>query len=378
MIENKVVAMLLAGGQGSRLKTLTKHIAKPAVPFGGKYRIIDFALSNAANSGISDIGILTQYKPLQLNTHIGIGSSWDFDRNTGGLRILPPFTSEDGGRWYTGTANAIFENIDFIDEIDPQYVLILSGDHIYKMDYNDLLKDHKRTGADVTIAVMEVPWEEASRFGILNTDEQNAIVKFDEKPENPKNNLASMGIYMFNWTDLRKYLIKDSEDPDTDHDFGKNILPNMLNDGKKMFAWKYNGYWKDVGTVRSFWESNMDLLDENSTLNLYDRNWRIFTRAKNLPPQFIGRGSIVRNSLINEGCIVSGELNNSILFADVVVEPGAVINNSVVLSGCVVKKDSIINNAVVLENMIVEEGMEIGSVDNGNIYIFSEDGVEVE
>lgn len=378
MIENKVVAMLLAGGQGSRLKTLTKHIAKPAVPFGGKYRIIDFALSNAANSGISDIGILTQYKPLQLNTHIGIGSSWDFDRNTGGLRILPPFTSEDGGRWYTGTANAIFENIDFIDEIDPQYVLILSGDHIYKMDYNDLLKDHKRTGADVTIAVMEVPWEEASRFGILNTDEQNAIVKFDEKPENPKNNLASMGIYMFNWTDLRKYLIKDSEDPDTDHDFGKNILPNMLNDGKKMFAWKYNGYWKDVGTVRSFWESNMDLLDENSTLNLYDRNWRIFTRAKNLPPQFIGRGSIVRNSLINEGCIVSGELNNSILFADVVVEPGAVINNSVVLSGCVVKKDSIINNAVILENMIVEEGMEIGSVDNGNIYIFSEDGVEVE
>ena len=349
MIENKVVAMLLAGGQGSRLKTLTKHIAKPAVPFGGKYRIIDFALSNAANSGISEIGILTQYKPLQLNTHIGIGSSWDFDRNTGGLRILPPFTSEDGGRWYTGTANAIIENIDFIDEIDPQYVLILSGDHIYKMDYNDLLKDHKRTGADVTIAVMEVPWEEASRFGILNTEEQNAIVKFDEKPENPKNNLASMGIYMFNWTDLRKYLIKDSEDPDTDHDFGKNILPNMLNDGKKMFAWKYNGYWKDVGTVRSFWESNMDLLDENSTLNLYDRNWRIFTRAKNLPPQFIGRGSIVRNSLINEGCIVSGELNNSILFADVVVEPGAVINNSVVLSGCDVKKDSIINNAVVLE-----------------------------
>ena len=378
MIENKVVAMLLAGGQGSRLKTLTKHIAKPAVPFGGKYRIIDFALSNAANSGISDIGILTQYKPLQLNNHIGIGSAWDFDRNTGGLRILPPFTSEDGGRWYTGTANAIFENIDFIDEIDPEYVLILSGDHIYKMDYNDLLKDHKRTGADVTIAVMEVPWEEASRFGILNTDENNAIVEFDEKPENPKNNLASMGIYMFNWTDLRKYLIKDSEDPDTDHDFGKNILPNMLNNGKKMYAWKYNGYWKDVGTVRSFWESNMDLLDENSTLNLYDRNWRIYTRAKNLPPQFIGRGSIVRNSLINEGCIVSGELNNSILFADVVVEPGAVINNSVVLSGCVVKKDAIINNAVVLENMIVDEGMEIGNQDNGNIYIFSEDGVEVE
>ncbi len=378
MIENKVVAMLLAGGQGSRLKTLTKNMAKPAVPFGGKYRIIDFALSNATNSGISDIGILTQYKPLQLNTHIGIGSAWDFDRNTGGLRILPPFTSEDGGRWYTGTANAIFENIDFIDEIDPQYVLILSGDHIYKMDYNDLLKEHRKNDADVTIAVMEVPWEEAPRFGILNTDADNKIVEFDEKPAVPKNNMASMGIYMFNWTDLRKYLIKDSQDPDTNHDFGKNILPKMLNDGKRMYAWPFNGYWKDVGTVRSFWESNMDLLDEENTLNLYDRSWRIFTRSKNLPPQYITRGSLVKNSLINEGCIVEGELNNSILFSDVHIEKGAIINNSVVLSGSVIKENAIINNTVVLEDMTVEAGLVIGEKDDGNIYVISEDGVDIE
>ena len=378
MIENKVVAMLLAGGQGSRLKTLTKNMAKPAVPFGGKYRIIDFALSNATNSGISDIGILTQYKPLELNTHIGIGSAWDFDRNTGGLRILPPFTSEDGGRWYTGTANAIFENIDFIDEIDPEYVLILSGDHIYKMDYNDLLKEHRKNDADVTIAVMEVPWEEAPRFGILNTDADNKIVEFDEKPAVPKNNMASMGIYMFNWTDLRKYLIKDSQDPDTNHDFGKNILPKMLNDGKRMYAWPFNGYWKDVGTVRSFWESNMDLLDEENTLNLYDRSWRIFTRSKNLPPQYITRGSLVKNSLINEGCIVEGELNNSILFSDVHIEKGAIINNSVVLSGSVIKENAIINNTVVLEDMTVEAGLVIGEKDDGNIYVISEDGVDIE
>lgn len=378
MIENKVVAMLLAGGQGSRLKALTRKVAKPAVPFGGKYRIIDFALSNAANSGISDIGILTQYKPYLLNTHIGIGSSWDFDRNVGGLRILPPFTSEDGGRWYTGTANAIYENIDFIDELNPQYVLILSGDHIYKMNYNDLLDYHKEKKADVTIAVLEVPWGEASRFGIINVDEDIRIVEFEEKPSKPKNNMASMGIYMFNWTELRKYLIKDNKDDQSDHDFGKNILPKMLEDKKKMYAWSFNGYWKDVGTVRSYWEANMDLLDDKNTLNLYDRDWRIYTRNKNLPPQYIQRGAIVNNSMVNEGCYIEGELNNSILFNEIVVEKGAVINNSVILPNCTIKSGAEINNAVVLEKTTVDGDQNIGELDDGNIYLVSNKKISVE
>ncbi len=371
MIKNKVVAMLLAGGQGSRLKALTRKVAKPAVSFGGKYRIIDFALSNATNSGISDIGILTQYKPYLLNTHIGIGSSWDFDRNIGGLRILPPFTSEEGGRWYTGTANAIFENLDYLDEIDPEYVLILSGDHIYKMDYNKLLDYHREKKSDVTIAVMEVPWDEASRFGIINVDENNKIVEFEEKPDKPKNNMASMGIYMFNYKDLKKFLKEDSKDKDSDHDFGKNVLPKMLEANKKMFAWSFDGYWKDVGTVKSYWEANMDLLDENNTLNLYDKSWRIYTKNRNLPPQYIGKGAVVNNSLINEGCKIMGELNNSIIFSEVLVEAGAVINNSVVLSDTIIKKGSVINNAVVLEDSIIEENTIIGDKSGDKIYLVS-------
>jgi len=378
MIENKVVAMLLAGGQGSRLKALTRKVAKPAVPFGGKYRIIDFALSNAANSGISDIGILTQYKPYLLNTHIGIGTAWDYDRNVGGLRVLPPFTSESGGRWYTGTANAIFENIDFIDDLDPQYVLILSGDHIYKMDYKTLLKAHKEQNADVTLAVMEVPWDEASRFGIINVDENNKVVEFDEKPKNPKNNMASMGIYMFNWKELRKYLIKDGKDKESDNDFGKNILPKMLNEGKSMYAWNFKGYWKDVGTVRSYWEANMDLLDSNNTLDIYNKNWRIYTRSKNLPPHYIARGAIVKNSLINEGCIIKGEINSSILFSEVVIEKGAVVNNSVILSNCVIMPGAQVNNAVILEGVTIKEGEKIGEVGDDNIYLVSEKGYTVE
>lgn len=378
MIENKVVAMLLAGGQGSRLKTLTSKIAKPAVPFGGKYRIIDFALSNAANSGISDIGILTQYKPYLLNTHIGIGSSWDYDRNVGGLRILPPFTSEDGGRWYTGTANAIYENIDYIDELDPQYVLILSGDHIYKMNYNDLLEYHKEKRADVTIAVMEVPWDEAPRFGIINVDEKNRIVEFEEKPPKPKNNMASMGIYMFNWTELRKYLIKDNKDKESDNDFGKNVLPKMLGDKKSMYAWSFKGYWKDVGTVRSYWEANMDLLDDKNTLNLYDKDWRIYTRNKNLPPQYIARGAIVNNSLINEGCHIRGELNNSILFSEIEVEEGAILNNSVILPNCTIKSGAVVNNAVVLEGTTVDSNQRIGELGDNNIYLVSDKKILVE
>ena len=378
MYENKVVAMLLAGGQGSRLKALTRKVAKPAVLFGGKYRIIDFALSNATNSGINDIGILTQYKPYLLNTHIGIGSAWDYDRNYGGLRVLPPFTSEDGGRWYTGTANAIFENIDYLDELDPEYVLILSGDHIYKMDYRTLLKAHKEKNADVTLAVMEVPWDEASRFGIVNVDKDNRIVEFDEKPENPKNNMASMGIYIFNWKELRKYLIQDNEDKASENDFGKNVLPLMLNEGKKMYAWSFDGYWKDVGTVRSYWEANMDLLDPNNRLNIYDTSWRIYTKSKNLPPHYLGRGSVVKNSLINEGCLVKGEVTNSILFSGVEIENGARVNNSVILSNCIIKAGAQINNAVIVEDVIIQEGEKIGEECDDKIYLVTEKGYTIE
>lgn len=378
VIENKVVAMLLAGGQGSRLKALTRKIAKPAVPFGGKYRIIDFALSNAANSGISDIGILTQYKPYLLNTHIGIGTAWDYDRNVGGLRVLPPFTSEDGGRWYTGTANAIYENIDYIDELDPQYVLILSGDHIYKMDYRQLLKAHKEKGADVTIAVIEVPWEEASRFGIINVDDNKKVVEFDEKPKNPKNNMASMGIYMFNWKHLRKYLIKDSKDKESAHDFGKNILPNMLSEGRLMYAWSFDGYWKDVGTVRSYWEANMDLIDRDNALNIYDKGWRIYTKSKNLPPHYLSRSSVVKNSLINEGCVVRGEVHNSVLFSEVIIESGAVVTNSVVLSNSKIMPGAEVHNAVILEGVTIKEGERIGEEGDGNIYLVTEKGYTIE
>ncbi len=365
MIKDKVVAMLLAGGQGSRLKTLTKNIAKPAVPFGGKYRIIDFALSNATNSGIRDIGILTQYKPFELNSHIGIGSAWDFDRNVGGLRILPPYMGDDGGRWFTGTANAIYENIDFIDSVDPEYVLILGGDHIYKMNYNKLLDVHKEKDADVTIAVMEVPWEETNRFGILNVDENKKIYEFDEKPENAKNNMASMGIYMFNWPVLREYLISDNEVEDSAHDFGQNILPNMLNDGKDMYAWSFSGYWRDVGTVYSYWESNMDLLDKDNTLGLHDRSWRIYTRNLNLPPQFVAKGAVVNNSMLNEGVVVRGTVENSILSCGVIVEEGAVVTDSVILTNAVIQAGAKIHKAVVLENVVVEANREIGLKNDG-------------
>lgn len=378
MIQNKIVAMLLAGGQGSRLKQLTKTIAKPAVPFGGKYRIIDFALSNATNSGIGDIGILTQYKPFQLNTHIGIGTPWDYDRNIGGLRILPPFMSEDGGRWYTGTANAIYENIDYIEDLDPEQVLILSGDHIYKMDYNELLKYHMEKSADVTIAVVKVPWEEASRFGILNVDKENKIIEFDEKPEKPKNNMASMGIYMFKWDVLKYYLEKDAKDKQSEHDFGKNLLPLMLNEGNKMYAWNFEGYWKDVGTVRSYWEANMDLLDENNVLNVYDKSWKIYTTNKNLPPQYIASQVTVTNSLINEGCRIEGEVSNSIIFSGVHIEKGARVNNSIVLSNSTIKTGSVLEKIIVLEDMVVEANTIIGRKDEDKIYIVSDEGIDLE
>lgn len=377
MKKDKVVAMLLAGGQGTRLKLLTRNMAKPALPFGGKYRVIDFALSNATNSGIRDIGILTQYKPLELNAHIGIGAAWDFDRNIGGLRILPPFMSDDGGRWYTGTANAIFENIDFIDELNPEHVLILSGDHIYKMKYNELLKAHKEKDADVTIAVMKVPWEETYRFGIINVDEDNKIVEFDEKPENAKSNLASLGIYMFKWNTLRKYLIEDYENKNSSHDFGNDILPLMLENGKQMYAWAFDGYWKDVGTVDSYWESNMDLLDKNNTLGLHDRSWRIYTRNMNLPPQYIAKDAIVKNSLVNEGCFIAGTVINSILSSGVIVEKGAKVTNSVMLPNSIVKSGAEVNKAVVLENVVINQDKKIGLEEEG-IYLVDKDTITVE
>ncbi len=377
-MDSKVVAMLLAGGQGSRLKALTKMVAKPAVAFGGKYRIIDFPLSNAANSGINNIAILTQYKPFLLNTHIGIGSAWDYDRNVGGLRILSPFMSEDGGRWYTGTANAIYENIDYLDGLNPDYVLILSGDHIYKMDYEILVDAHKKKEAAVTLAVMEVPWEDCSRFGIINVDKDNFVVEFDEKPENPKNNMASMGIYVFTWSILREYLLKDGEDKNSDHDFGKNILPRMLEEGNKMYAWIFDGYWKDVGTVRSYWEANMDLLDPNNTLNLYDKNWRIYTKSRNLPPQYLARGSRVKNSLVNEGCYIVGDVERSVIFSDVVIEEGASVKDSVILSDCRIKKGAKINRAVILEGSVVEENQVIGEENSDGVFMLAEGQVTKE
>lgn len=377
MKKNKVVAMLLAGGQGSRLKSLTKNLAKPAVSFGGKYKIIDFALSNATNSGIQDIGILTQYKPFELNAHIGIGSAWDFDRNIGGLRILPPYMSDDGGRWFTGTANAIYENIDFIDSLNPDHVLILSGDHIYKMNYNTLLNYHKKKEADLTIAVMEVPWEETNRFGILNVDKDNKIYEFDEKPENAKNNMASMGIYMFNWDVLREYLIRDNKDPNSSHDFGKNILPMMLTEEKNMYAWSYKGYWKDVGTVQSYWEAHMDLLDKDNTLGIHDRNWRIYTRNLNLPAQHITQGAVVKNSLINEGCLVAGKVENSVLGCNVIIEAGAEVVDSVILTNAHIKAGSKLNKAVISEGVTIEENQEIG-LENDGIYLVDATSILVE
>ncbi|MDO4594844.1 MAG: glucose-1-phosphate adenylyltransferase [Tissierellia bacterium] len=373
---NKIAAMLLAGGQGTRLKSLTKHMAKPGVPFGGKYRIIDFALSNATNSDIRDIAVLTQYKPQLLNEHLGIGQAWDYDRNSGGLSILSPYYTEEGGRWFSGTANAIYENIEYLDNVDPEYVLILSGDHIYKMDYTELLAVHKKKGAEATIAVMEVEWEEASRFGIMNTNEDGKVIEFEEKPENPKSNLASMGIYIFNWKTLRKLLIEDYADEESDYDFGKNIIPKMLNDSYPVYVYKFDGYWKDVGTVRSYWQANLDLINPDNELNIYDDDWRIFTRALNLPPHYIGKEAVLEDVLINEACVIDGKVSNSTLFSNVTIEKGAEVYNSVILSGSLIKSGVKLYNAVVTEDQVVSKS--VGNENDDKVYLISEDGVEVE
>ena len=352
--------MLLAGGQGSRLGILTKTVAKPAVPYGGKYRIIDFPLSNCTNSGIDTIGVLTQYQPLELNAYIGNGAPWDLDISNGGIFVLPPFQKGKSLEWYRGTANAIYQNMAFVEQYHPVYVLILSGDHIYKMDYNSMLNFHIKHNADATIAVREVPWEEAPRFGIMNTGENDRIVEFEEKPKNPKSNKASMGVYIFTWDKLKSYLVADNEDKKSDNDFGKNIIPTMLADKMVMCAYSFDGYWKDVGTIESLWEANMDLLEEPAPINLHDKKWRVFARNPGMTPHFIAQGATVTDSLITEGCEIYGSVNHSILFAGVRVEEGANVQDSVVMPGSTVKRGAIVRRAIVAENAVVGAGAIVG------------------
>ncbi|WP_459479555.1 glucose-1-phosphate adenylyltransferase [Clostridium saccharoperbutylacetonicum] len=359
MGKNEIVAMILAGGQGSRLGVLTKKLAKPAVPFGGKYRIIDFPLSNCSNSGIYTVGVLTQYKPLELNAHIGIGEAWDLDRTHGGVSILPPYQEEKGGEWYKGTANAIYQNIEFVDRYDPEYILILSGDHIYKMDYTKMLDFHKEKQAEATIAVIEVPMEEASRFGIMNTREDLSVYEFEEKPKNPKNNLASMGIYIFNWKTLKKYLREDEADKNSKNDFGMNIIPGMLGDGNKMVAYPFKGYWKDVGTIDSLWEANMDLIKEDNELDLHDEEWKIYSVNQVRPAQYIGENAKVSNSLVVEGCVVNGQVENSILFQGVQVGKNSVIRDSIIMTDAKIGDNVVIEKAIVGTGAIVRKDCKI-------------------
>lgn len=341
------VAMLLAGGQGTRLGVLTQKVAKPAVPFGGKYRIIDFTLSNTINSGIDTIGVLTQYQPFELNQYIGNGQPWDLDRLNGGAFVLPPYQKAKSGEWYKGTANAIYQNIDFVDKYDPEYVLILSGDHIYKMDYSKMLSYHKLTESACTIAVIDVPLDEASRFGIMNTHADGSIYEFEEKPKAPKSTKASMGIYIFTWAKLKKYLILDEDNKNSSNDFGKNIIPSMLKAGERMFAYEFTGYWKDVGTISSLWEANMDLLDSQSEINLKNKDWKIYARNVAQPPHYIGSGATLNNCIISEGANVYGSVQNSIVFTGVTIEKGAVINNSIILPDAHIAADTVINHAII-------------------------------
>jgi len=369
--KKEMIAMILAGGQGSRLKALTKNIAKPAVPFGGKYRIIDFALSNCANSGIDTVGVLTQYKPLELSSHIGIGSPWDLDRRNGGVSILPPYETENGGNWYKGTANAIYQNMSFVDNYDPEYVLILSGDHIYKMDYSKMLEYHKKSGAEATISVINVSKEEASRFGIMNTNEDMSIYEFEEKPKVPKSTLASMGIYIFNWKTLKKYLKADELDELSSNDFGKNIIPKMINADIKIMAYPFEGYWKDVGTIESLWEANMDLLNKDNKLNLYDSNWPILSKSSNYPSQYIGVNAEVKNSMISEGSKIEGTVINSLIFEGVEIGENVIIKDSVIMPNVKVEDNSIINRAIIATGITIGEGVSIGNVDG--ISLIAED-----
>ncbi len=358
--KKECVAMLLAGGQGSRLYTLTEKTAKPAVLFGGKYRIIDFPMSNCVNSGIDTVGVLTQYQPMVLNEYIGNGQPWDLDRLNGGVMVLPPYQGKNGADWYKGTANAIYQNMQFINRYDPDYVLILSGDHIYKMDYAKMLDAHKKSGADCTIAVLNVPLDQASRFGIMNTDETGRIVEFEEKPKHPKSTKASMGIYIFTKKILEEYLTKDDADPESAKDFGKNVIPAMLNDGRKMVAYPFEGYWKDVGTLTSLWEANMDLLGTNPEFDLHTKDWRIYSRNNNLPPHFISETATVKNSLITEGCDIRGTVINSVLSNGVTVEEGAVVRDSVLMTDVTVKAGARVEYSIIDSDTVICENASVG------------------
>lgn len=358
MIKKEMIAMLLAGGQGSRLGVLTQKVAKPAVSFGGKYRIIDFPLSNCINSGVDTIGVLTQYQPLRLNSHIGIGIPWDLDRNVGGVTILPPYERSKGSDWYTGTANAIYQNLEYMESYNPDYVLILSGDHIYKMDYEVMLEYHKANNADVTIACMPVPIEEASRFGIVITDENNRITEFEEKPAHPRSNLASMGIYIFSWKALKEALIAMSEEPGCD--FGKHVIPYCHQKQERIFAYEYNGYWKDVGTLGSYWEANMELIDIIPEFNLYEEYWKIYTKSDIIPPQYVAADAVIDRSIIGEGTEVHGTITNSVIGAGVTIEPGAEVHDSIIMRDCHIKAGAKVNKAIVAEDTTVGEGSELG------------------
>ena len=366
MHKKKCVAMLLAGGQGSRLGVLKQKVAKPAVPFGGKYLIIDFPLSNCYNSGIDTVGVLTQYKPLALNSYIGIGSAWDLDRIHGGVYVLPPFVKEQGGEWYKGTADAICQNINFIDRFNPEYVLILSGDHIYKMDYSLMLDFHQERQADATIGVIEVPWDEASRFGIMSSDENCRITQFDEKPTQPKSNQASMGIYIFSWPILRKYLLEDELDDSSTHDFGHDIIPKMLNLNHNLVAYPFKGYWKDVGTIESLWQANMDLLAEESELNMNDPSWRIYSSNPPRPPHYTAATAKVNSSIISEGCLVYGKVKNSVIFPDVYIGKDACITNSVVMTGVYIEDNVVIDKAIIGRKAVLKEGAKVAVLGQDN------------
>ena len=359
----EMIAMLLAGGQGSRLYALTQRLAKPAVPFGGKYRIIDFPLSNCVNSGIDTVGILTQYQPMVLNEYIGNGQPWDLDRLIGGVHVLPPYQKASGSDWYKGTANAIYQNIPFIERYNPKYVIILSGDQICKQDYSDFLRFHKEKGAEFSVAVMEVPWEEASRFGLMVTDENDKITAFQEKPKEPKSNLASMGIYIFNWDVLKKYLIEDEADPESENDFGKNVIPSLLRDGRDMYAYHFSGYWKDVGTISSLWEANMEVLDpEHSGIDLFEDDWKIYSRNSGKTGHRILDTGVVENSMVTDGCRIAGHVKHSILFSGVSEEEDAEIEDAVVMGGTVIKKGASVKHCIVAENVVIGENAVVGEM----------------